>query len=73
MWPVQLANKKSCYEQSMPRPAKLQSDSAKLQSEYKKKDQVKFNQVSMNDDKKCQSIVCLTRPGKEFKVLICGQ
>ena len=42
----------------MPRPAKLQSDSAKLQSKYKKKGQVKFNQVTMNDDQKCQSTVC---------------
>ena len=49
--PVQPANKKSCYKQSMPRPAKLQSD-------CKKKDQVKFNQVFMSDDKNCQSTVC---------------
>ena len=34
--------------QSMPSPAKLQS-------QYKKQDKVKFNQVSMNDDQKCQS------------------
>ena len=47
--PVQPAKKKSCEIWSMPRPAKLQS-------KYKKKNQVKFNQVSMSDDKKSQSI-----------------
>ena len=30
----------------------------KLQSKYKKKDPVKFNQGNMNDDKNCQSNVC---------------
>ena len=45
------AKKKSSYMQSKPRPAKLQSD-------YKKKDHVNCNQISMNDDKTCQSIVC---------------
>ena len=50
MPPVQPTNKKSCYMWSMSRPAKQQSD-------YKKKDQMKFNQVSMND-KNCQSNVC---------------
>ena len=51
MQPVQPAKKKSCYMESKPRLAKLQSN-------YKKKDQVKFYQVSMNDDNNCQSPVC---------------
>ena len=48
MWPGQPAKKKSCYMQSMPRPAKLQPD-------YNKKNQVK----SVCNDKNCQSTQCV--------------
>ena len=51
MWPVKAAMKKSYYMQLVPRPAMLQSN-------YKKKDQVKDYQISMNVDKNCQSTVC---------------
>ena len=47
MWPV----KPKMDMWSIPRPAKLQSS-------YKKKDQVKFNQVSMKDDLTSQYPVC---------------
>ena len=46
----------------MPRPAKLQP-------RYKKKDQVKFNQVSMNDDKNCQSNVCSDKNCQDTKFM----
>ena len=47
MWPVQSANKELSHRWSMPRPAKLQS-------EYKKKDQV----VSECSEKNCQDNKC---------------
>ena len=55
---------KKCQETKFIQPVKPKIDMqsilrpAKLQSSYKKKDQVKFNQVSIKDDLKSQSSMC---------------
>ena len=51
---------KNCHHTKIKQPVKPAIDMqpvtkpAKVQSKYKKKDQVKFNQVSMSDDMNCQ-------------------
>ena len=42
--------------QSIPRPAKPQSDSLKLQSEYKKKNPVKQGSYVISDQVKCYAV-----------------
>ena len=59
-----MCSDKNCQETKHMQPVKPAMDMqsilrpAKLQSSYKKKDQVKFIQVSMKDDLKSQSLMC---------------